>query len=226
MGLEGLRVETKGAGRPLVFSHGFASSSATWVAVAEALAEDFLVIVWDMRGHGESPALAGDYSRDDALADLRSIVGLALTKGDGRPVLVGHSFGGYLSLAHTINRPETVAGLGLVSAGPGFRNPQNRADYNQVIEKIGERAGLPAEVTAVAIHHDSMVIDRLSEITCPAVVVNGSEDLPVYRTGAQYMAGKLGADLVTVEGAGHEPQEQEPVVVAGALRALMAKIPG
>ena len=36
-------------------------------------------------------------------------------------MLVGHSLGGYLSLAHTLDHPDDVAALVLIATGPGFR---------------------------------------------------------------------------------------------------------
>jgi pimeloyl-ACP methyl ester carboxylesterase len=99
-------------------------------------------------------------------------------------VLAGHSVGGYLCLAHTLARPETVAGLALVSTGPGFRHPERRAAYNRTVEKVAERAGYPRSVAEVAIQHDSLVIDGLPAITCPVAIIAGADDLPVYRAGA------------------------------------------
>ncbi|MEZ5249698.1 MAG: alpha/beta hydrolase [Ilumatobacteraceae bacterium] len=39
--------------------------------------------------------------------------------GSHRPVLVGHSLGGYLALAHAITRPGVDRGLVVLNTGPG-----------------------------------------------------------------------------------------------------------
>ena len=41
---------------------------------------------------------------------------------DGPAVLVGHSLGGYLSLAHAATRPGVARGIVVLNTGPGFRN--------------------------------------------------------------------------------------------------------
>jgi len=218
--IDGLHIETEGDGSPIVFTHGFARDGHAWDRQVEALAGDHFVVTWDMRGHGRSPAPAGDYTRELALADLRRVAEVATADGRGPAVLVGHSLGGYLSLAYTLSWPETVAGLVLLSTGPGFRNPDSMVAYNRSIEKAGTAGNIAPNAAEVAVHRDSMVIDRLAEITCPAVMVSGADDLPIYQTGAKYLSERLpSARLVVIEGAGHEPHLDRPDEVTAALRS-------
>jgi len=208
---KGLHVDHRGEGPPVVFSHGFASSSATWAAQMDALAADLRLVAWDLRGHGRSAAPEGLYRREDALADLAAVVGLAAGAA-GRPVLlVGHSLGGYLSLLHTIERPDTVAGLVLISTGPGFRNAERRESYNRLMEKAAARHGLPSPVTEVALQKDSLVMDRLDAVGCPTLVLIGADDHEMYRAGSRYLAERLPrAELVDVSGAGHDVHVDRP----------------
>jgi len=218
----GLYVETRGDGSPIVFTHGFARDSRAWDRQAEALAGDHLVVAWDLRGHGRSAPPPGPYNRDDALADLATVVDLAVAGAAGRSpaVLVGHSLGGYLSLAYTLRRPETVAGLVLLSTGPGFRNPDSMAAYNRSIGKVAAAGNIAADAAEVAVHRDSMVIDRLADLTCPVVVISGAGDLPIYQTGAKYLSERLpSARLVVIDGAGHEPHLDRPDEVTAAVQA-------
>ncbi|HVW35174.1 MAG TPA: alpha/beta hydrolase, partial [Acidimicrobiia bacterium] len=212
MQTNGLFVETNGGGAPpLVFTHGFARDARAWDHQVADLSRDHFVLTWDLRGHRHSPAPSGDYAREAALADLRSLVEMAMADGRGPAVLVGHSLGGYLSLAYTLGAPETVAGLVLLSTGPGFRNPDSMVSYNTGIGKMAAAAGIPANAAEVAVHRDSMVIDRLAEITCPVVMVSGVDDLPIYRTGVTYLSQRLpSATLVEIEGAAHEPHLDRP----------------
>lgn len=220
MSTAGLHIEARGAGPAVVLTHGFGRTGATWGPQVEALAADHHVVTWDLRGHGRSEVPAGLYTREDALADLAAVVDLATSGGGGPALLVGHSLGGYLSLAYTLVRPETVRGLALLSTGPGFRNPDSMARYNRGIAKVAAAAGLADNVANVALHHDSMVIDRLAEITCPTAMICGTEDRPVYVTGVRYLAGRLArATLVEIEGAGHEPHVDRPDAVVAALRS-------
>ncbi|HYT38534.1 MAG TPA: alpha/beta hydrolase [Acidimicrobiia bacterium] len=222
----GLHIETQGSGAPpIVFTHGFARDGRAWARQVAALAEDHLTVTWDLRGHGDSPAPPGDYTRESALADLRLVVEGATAEGRGPAVLVGHSLGGYLSLAYALAWPETVAGLVLLSTGPGFRNPDSMVAYNRTIARAAAAGNVAPNVAEVAVHRDAMVIDRLAEITCPAVMVSGADDLPIYQTGAKYLSERLAsARLIVIDGAGHEPHLDRPDEVTAAVRAHPALV--
>jgi pimeloyl-ACP methyl ester carboxylesterase len=227
MSTAGLHIEARGTGPAIVFTHGFGRTGDTWTPQADALAGDHHVVTWDMRGHGRSEAPPGLYTREDALADLGAVVDAAMAEGGGPVLLVGHSLGGYFSLAYTLGRPETVRGLALLSTGPGFRNPDSMAKYNRGIATVAKAAGLADNTAHVALHHDSMVIDRLAEVTCPTVVICGVDDRPVYVNGVRYLAERLpSATLVEIEGAAHEPHVDRPDEVIAALGAHEALLAG
>jgi pimeloyl-ACP methyl ester carboxylesterase len=227
MSTTGLHIGARGSGPAVVFTHGFGRTGDTWIPQSDALAGDHHVVTWDMRGHGRSEAPPGLYTREDALADLGAVVDAAVAEGGGPALLVGHSLGGYFSLAYTLARPDTVRGLALLSTGPGFRNPESMEKYNRGIARVAAAAGLADKVAHVALHHDSMVIDRLAEITCPTLVICGAEDRPVYVTGVRYLADRLpSATLVEIAGAGHEPHVERPDEVIAALRAHEALLAG
>ena len=228
MSTEGLHIEARGEGPAVVFTTGFGRTADTWDRQATALAGDHHVVTWDFRGHGRSAPPAGKYTRDMALADLDAVVDTAMAGGGGGPVLlVGHSLGGYLSLAYTLGHPEKVRGLALLSTGPGFRNPDSMAKYNAGIGRVAAAAGLGEDTAQVAYHSDSMVIDRLAEITVPAVVICGLDDRPVYVNGVHYLAERLPhATLVEIVGAAHEPHVDRPDEVTAALRAHEALLAG
>jgi pimeloyl-ACP methyl ester carboxylesterase len=227
MSTVGLHIEARGAGPAVVFTHGFGRTSESWGPQVDALAGDHHVLVWDMRGHGRSEAPPGLYTREDALEDLGAVVDAAMAESGGPVLLVGHSLGGYFGLAYTLGRPGTVRGLALLSTGPGFRNPDSMAKYNRGITTVAKAAGLADNVAHVALHHDSMVIDRLAEITCPTLVICGVDDRPVYVNGVRYLADRLpNATLVEIEGASHEPHVDRPDEVTAALRAHEALLTG
>ena len=81
----------KGAGRPVVFIHGWTLSSAIWSVQIEALASQGLrAIAYDRRGHGQSSKPETGYDYEALTTDLATL----LDKLDlGDVVLVGHSMG-------------------------------------------------------------------------------------------------------------------------------------
>ena len=96
--------ETKGTGPQVVCINGWANSRDVWSDLSENLCKDHQVTIWDLRGHGESGAPPGNYGREEALKDISAVLDQV-----GRPcVLVGHSLGGYLSLAYALENPDEL----------------------------------------------------------------------------------------------------------------------
>jgi pimeloyl-ACP methyl ester carboxylesterase len=99
-----LYYETNGEGDPLVLVHGGWSDHENWQLVAPALAESFLVVTYDRRGHGRSDR-PGQASRMDQEHDLAALIE-HLDRGPAH--VVGTSFGGSISIGLAARRPELV----------------------------------------------------------------------------------------------------------------------
>ena len=66
---------------------------------------------------------------------------------------------------------------------------------------------------------------RLSELTMPALVVHGAEDLAIELDVAREFAAALpDAELVVVDGAGHAANLTHPAVVNAALESFLARV--
>ncbi|MHA7967488.1 alpha/beta fold hydrolase [Paenibacillus sp. CAU 1782] len=104
-------------GKPaLVLLHGYCGSSAYWEKVAESLAEEVRVIAPDARGHGASSAPAEDVYEMEAFAeDLEALLGHL---GVQSAILLGHSLGGYITLAFAERYESRLAGFGLIHSTP------------------------------------------------------------------------------------------------------------
>ncbi len=61
-------------GTPLVFLHGITGSSNSWDAIAPSFVDDYRVMAFDLRGHGQS-------GKGDALARARRLIHLAEDHG-------------------------------------------------------------------------------------------------------------------------------------------------
>ncbi|MBK5265830.1 MAG: alpha/beta fold hydrolase [Acidimicrobiia bacterium] len=92
--------------------------------------------------HIEAPDLPGHGASSDLPATFESVVGLIEWLAGGEPpVLIGYSMGGRLALRYALERP--VAGLVLISAGPGIAHPAEREERR--INDEGLAAGLAVE---------------------------------------------------------------------------------
>jgi len=105
--------------RPTVLAlHGGPTDHAHMLPMVAALSEVAQVVVYDHRGCGRSepgdPAL---WTMDQWADDVR---GLCDVLGVERPIVFGHSFGGFVTQAYAIRHPGHAARLVLAGTGPRF----------------------------------------------------------------------------------------------------------
>ena len=213
-----LHLARRGAGDPIVFLHGMGTSAGTWERCMDLLADRFTVVAPDLLGHGSSPVLddPAEYTRDRTLVDLDDIV----ADLDGQPVFVGHSLGGYLALAYAATRPDAVRGVVVLNTGPGYRDDAKREEWNARSRRNAHRFGVPEQVTTMNLQEDSIVMDRLSEMTTPTLVLAGGDDRPEYTGAGQYLERKMPhARLIVVDGGGHSMHEDTHAAVVAELVA-------
>jgi len=115
-----LSVHRAGRGAPLLLLHGFPQTHRTWALVAPALAQDFDVIVPDLRGYGGSDAPPDDaghtvYSKRTMARDL---CGLMDALGLARAHVLGHDRGARVAYRLALDAPERVDRLGIIEVLP------------------------------------------------------------------------------------------------------------
>jgi pimeloyl-ACP methyl ester carboxylesterase len=119
--------ERTGSGPPLVLIHGGFVDSRMWDPQVDAFAADYLVLRYDLRGHGRTgPSPRGRYSVDLFADDL---VALLAGLGIRRATLCGISFGGMVAQSVAARHPEVLEGLAL--AGTAVSTTLTRTDRFQ-----------------------------------------------------------------------------------------------
>lgn len=220
-----VHVERRGQGTPIVFLHGMGSSSETWAAQRAALEDRFTVVTWDLLGHGQSPVPEDPelYSRDGALEDLDAV----LATLDEKPVLVGHSLGGYLALAYAATRRNSIRGLVVMATGPGFRDEEKREAWNARSERNAHRFGVEIQAAGLNLQHDGLVMESLPEIDVPTLALAGSEDAAPYSHSAAYLERKMpNARFVEIEGGKHMMHEASHATeIAELIEEFISKLP-
>jgi pimeloyl-ACP methyl ester carboxylesterase len=229
----GLYYEVHGEGPVVLLTHGYSATSEMWRGQVGPLSQGRRLLIWDMRGHGRSdyPADPAAYSEAATVADMAALLDAV---GAETAVIGGLSLGGYMSLAFHRRQPRRVRALLILDTGPGFRNDEARAAWNQRaldtargFETEGlrrlralspERAtsthrsaeGLAYAARGMLAQQDAAVIDSLPTIAVPSLVVVGAEDKP-FLAASDYMAAKIpGARKVVIPGAGHAVNLDRP----------------
>jgi pimeloyl-ACP methyl ester carboxylesterase len=207
--------DVTGSGPAILLSHGYGETRRMWDGQQPALARRYRLITWDMRGHGGTDAGpdAAKYSLDTTVADMHALLRHA---GEQRAVIGGLSLGGYMSLAFYGAHPEMVRALVICDSGPGYRNAEARAVWNQrAVERAqdlqarGQR-GLAHAARGMLAQTDARVIDLLPSIRVPTLIVLGDKDEP-FIAPCEYMAKKIpGARLEIIRGAGHMSNVDQP----------------
>jgi 3-oxoadipate enol-lactonase len=135
-----LSYREEGSGVPLVLIHGFCGSSRYWQEVIPALAQHFRVIAPDLRGHGDSSAPIESYTMDVLADDLaRLLEHLELP----RVIMLGHSLGGYVTLAFANRYPNKLAGFGLIHSTAYPDDEKGRENRQKGMESIRENGMEP-----------------------------------------------------------------------------------
>jgi pimeloyl-ACP methyl ester carboxylesterase len=130
---DGLTISAQDWGNPagpeILFIHGFSQSHLSWTKqVTSDLAKDFHMVIYDLRGHGNSdkPFEPERYKDSKAWADeLQAVMDATGLK---RPVLAGWSYGGRIMADYLkVHGTARLAGLNYVDAGqkadPAFVGP-------------------------------------------------------------------------------------------------------
>ena len=158
------------------------------------------------------------------------------------------TLGGFLSLQFHLAHPDRVAGLVLIDTGPGYRNAESRAAWNEMAERFavaldergfeGHRGGaefdpsvhrngppgLALAAQGILTQHDAAVIESLPAIAVPTLVIVGADDKR-FLNGSQYLAAKIeGAELLVIEGAGHAPNVSHPAEFDAAVSQFLDRV--
>ena len=96
-------------GTPLVFLHGITGSSNSWDAIAPSFVDDYRVMAFDLRGHGQSGKPDSGYGWEtDYARDISTFITEQL---DEPAIVVGHSLGATVSAPVAVQAGEAVRAI-------------------------------------------------------------------------------------------------------------------
>jgi len=133
-----------GKGEPVVLVHGFGEDGNIWNELIKDLQNNFHLIVPDIPGSGKSEMLDGDISIEDYADVIKEILANELsevspTGGDlegAVVVMIGHSMGGYITLAFAEKYPELLNGFGLFHSSAFADDEEKKQTRRKAIDFI------------------------------------------------------------------------------------------
>ena len=239
--------EAIGDGPAVLLSHGYGATSQMWDGQRELISATHRLIIWDMRGHGQSdsPDAQSLYSEAETVADMAALLD---AEGVEDAVIGGLSLGGYMSLAFHLAHPERTRALMLFDTGPGYNNPKAREGWNsgmaipraEALERDGfaalggseevrvsthrSAAGLARAARGMLAQFDNRIIQSLTDIEKPTLVLVGERDEP-FLAGTDYMANKIaGSAKVVIPNAGHAANIDNPADFNDAVSAFLTSL--
>lgn len=218
--------------KTLVFVHGSGGTRLHWNYQRQFFEKPCNVVVADFPGHGGASA-DGEQSVGAYTGHLLNLV--RFLPGDVY-CLVGHSLGGAIVQDFALLYPQHVEALVLVGTGARLRvlpeileGLQER--FEETVRLINDCAfskrvsgdlvhrGVEAmlKTSGAVLYGDFSacnqfdIMERVSDIQAPTLVVCGSDDLLTPPKYAHYLAEKIeGARLEIIDGAGHMVMVEKP----------------
>ncbi len=112
----------KRGGRGLLFVHGGRAHRNWWRPFAPFFAENRRVAALDLSGMGDSD-WREQYSLDCLVDELFAVIDKAGLAEGGRPTIVGHSFGGWVTLAAVEREGDRLGGAVVIDSPLGVPDP-------------------------------------------------------------------------------------------------------
>jgi pimeloyl-ACP methyl ester carboxylesterase len=140
----------EGAGNPVVLLHGFGEDGRIWDNQVKTLRERYRVFVPDLPGSGKSEMLDEPASMENFAEAMQAVILDEIQKeGNTTFSLIGHSMGGYITLAFAEKYPESLNAFGLFHSSAYSDNEekiQTRKKGIEFIRKNGSEAFLKTSI--------------------------------------------------------------------------------
>ncbi len=140
--------EYGGNGSDLLILHGLFGSSKNWATAAQHLADVARVFALDLRNHGDS-AHAASHSLEDLVEDVEEF---SAHRQLSRPILLGHSMGGLVAMAHALKYPHSTRAVVVVDIAPRKYEPHHQQEFaalNLDVSKYNTREEVDAAMAGL-----------------------------------------------------------------------------
>jgi pimeloyl-ACP methyl ester carboxylesterase len=232
-------VHSQGTGSPtVVFESGFGNDSSVWASLEKQVRErGFRTFVYDRAGFGRSTINPSSAYSIDNDAQILSAA-LERCSIDGPIVMVGHSYGGAISLV-LAEKSQKVKGLVLLDAVvPGVWGQgeleKNLATMRSQYDEIRRQAPELAKVAIPWAEATPKTVQRINNITLPAalpiidiVAENGQNDPASTATWREAHKRFVGSNpsrtYVLATGSSHKVMNDKEQIVLDAIVTIIGR---
>lgn len=205
-------------GQTLVFLHGWGQNIQMMKPVADPFEEKFDLIILDLPGYGQSTEPKYPWTVEDYVECIKDLLDTLKVKN---PTLIGHSFGGKISLLYaskySVNqlilfgspykkeieklslKTKTLKALKKV---PGINKFENFAKKHIGSEDYRKASKVMREILVLTVNLD--ITEEVKKITAPTLIIWGSLDEAVDVQRAHELEQLIpGAGLIVYENCTH-----------------------
>lgn len=212
----------------LVFLHDALGSAESWKDFPEIIAKHtgLSIIVYNRPGHGNSSPNATNWHKGYLERETTSLQKILYHLKIKHPILIGSSDGGSIALlysaeysvkgiitlaAHYFVEEKTVMGVLKMKEEPTNSvlrkalDKYHRTNTNSLVDNW-------QNIWTSAEFSDWNISPKLSNISCPALIIQGREDAYALPDHAANLAKQIGtnAELFLIEDCGHFPHKDQP----------------
>lgn len=131
--------EVHGKGFPLVFLHGFCEDSSLWQMFVEPFKSKYQIVLIDLMGFGQS-----EVPKEATINYLAKAIKAVLEELEiNKCLMIGHSMGGYTTLAFAELFPSNLSGICLFHSHPFADSAAKKANRQKGIDFINKNGTRP-----------------------------------------------------------------------------------
>lgn len=131
--LVGIHYKEYGSGEPVLLLHGFCETHFVWDHIARDISDSFHIIAIDLPGFGKSTSLVTPFT---IAAVAEQILAFLKEKNIQAVSVIGHSLGGYVTLAMAKLAPKNIKSFGLFQSTAFADSDEKKLSRNKVIEFV------------------------------------------------------------------------------------------
>jgi len=124
---------SKGKGNNIVFLHGFLENVSMWNQITPSLIENYKIICIDLLGHGKTGNLSYIHTMEEQAKMVKLVLDHLNLK---KCIFIGHSMGGYISLAFAELFPNNINGFCLMNSSALPDDDEKKINRDRAIHAV------------------------------------------------------------------------------------------